>query len=89
MPTAYEIYQTYLKGPAALIRLFEQTLSTQAIYSNLPKGKEVLFLLTSACPTSEAKRAAARENSKKGTPANEESWMAYAQRLSSDHLLRH
>jgi hypothetical protein len=24
MPTAEEIYQTYLKGPAALIRLFEQ-----------------------------------------------------------------
>jgi transposase len=32
MPTAYEIYQTYLKGPAALIRLFEQALGTQAIY---------------------------------------------------------
>jgi hypothetical protein len=26
MPTAYEIYQTYLKGLAALIRLFEQAL---------------------------------------------------------------
>jgi transposase len=32
MPTAYEIYQTYLKGPAALIRLFEQSLGTVAIY---------------------------------------------------------
>jgi transposase len=32
MPTAYEIYQTYLKGPAALIRLFEQALGTEAIY---------------------------------------------------------
>jgi transposase len=32
MPTAYKIYQTYLKGPAALIRLFEQALGTQAIY---------------------------------------------------------
>lgn len=32
MPTAYEIYQTYLKGPAALIRLFEQALGTAAIY---------------------------------------------------------
>jgi transposase len=32
MPTAYEIYQTYLKGPQALIRLFEQALSTQSIY---------------------------------------------------------
>jgi transposase len=32
MPTAYEIYQTYLKGPAALIRLFEQALGTLAIY---------------------------------------------------------
>jgi hypothetical protein len=25
MPTSYEIYQTYLRGPAAVIRLFEQT----------------------------------------------------------------
>jgi transposase len=32
MPTAYEIYQTYLCGPAAVIRLFEQALGTQAIY---------------------------------------------------------
>ena len=32
MPTAYEIYQTYLKGPAALIRLFEQALGTATIY---------------------------------------------------------
>ena len=32
MPTSYEIYQTYLKGPAALIHLFEQSLGSQAIY---------------------------------------------------------
>jgi transposase len=32
MPTAYEIYQTYLKGPAAIIHLFEQALGSQAIY---------------------------------------------------------
>jgi transposase len=32
MPTSYEIYQTYLRGPAAVIRLFEQSLGTQAIY---------------------------------------------------------
>lgn len=36
MPTAYEIYQTYLKGPAALIRLFELSLGTQAIYGPPP-----------------------------------------------------
>ena len=32
MPTSYEIYQTYLRGPAAVIRLFEQAPGTQAIY---------------------------------------------------------
>lgn len=32
MPTSYEIYQTYLRGPAAVIRLFEQALGTHAIY---------------------------------------------------------
>ncbi len=34
MPTSYEIYQTYLRGPAAVIRLFEQALGTQAIYGS-------------------------------------------------------
>ncbi len=32
MPTSFEIYQTYLRGPAAVLRLFEQALGTQAIY---------------------------------------------------------
>lgn len=32
MPTSYEIYQTYLRGPVAVLRLFEQALGTQAIY---------------------------------------------------------
>ena len=32
MPTAFEIFQTYLKGPGAVIHLFEQSLGTQAIY---------------------------------------------------------
>jgi hypothetical protein len=32
MPTSDEIYQTYLRGPAAVIRLCEQALGTQAIY---------------------------------------------------------
>lgn len=32
MPTSYEIYQAYLCGPVAVLRLFEQALGTQAIY---------------------------------------------------------
>ena len=36
MPTSYETYQTYLRGPAAVIRLFEQALGTQAIYGAPP-----------------------------------------------------
>jgi transposase len=31
MPTPYEIYQTYLRGPAAVIRLFEQTFGALAL----------------------------------------------------------
>jgi len=31
VPTPYQIYQTYLRGPAAIIRLFEQTLGTAAL----------------------------------------------------------
>jgi transposase len=32
MPTSYEIYQTYLRGAAAVIRLFEEALGTRAVY---------------------------------------------------------
>ena len=32
MPTPYEIYQTYLRGPAAVIRLFEQVFGILALY---------------------------------------------------------
>jgi hypothetical protein len=31
MPTSYEIYQTYLRGPAAVIRLFKQTFGTHTL----------------------------------------------------------
>jgi transposase len=31
MPTPYELYQTYLRGPVAIIRLFEQTFGTLAL----------------------------------------------------------
>ena len=34
MPTSYEIYQTYLRGPAAVLRLFEQ--------AHRGRGKKVL-----------------------------------------------
>ncbi|MDQ3803340.1 MAG: IS66 family transposase [Acidobacteriota bacterium] len=32
MPTCYEIYETYRRGPAAVLRLFEEALGTRAIY---------------------------------------------------------
>jgi hypothetical protein len=32
MPTPHEIYQTYWQGPAAVLRLFEQTFGTLALY---------------------------------------------------------
>jgi transposase len=32
MPTCFEIYETYQRGPAAVLRLFEEALGTQAIY---------------------------------------------------------
>jgi hypothetical protein len=35
MPTPYEIYQTYLRGPAAVIRLFEQVFGTLALSARL------------------------------------------------------
>jgi hypothetical protein len=35
--SAYEIYQTYLRGPGAIIRLFEQTFGTLALYGRLSR----------------------------------------------------
>lgn len=32
MPTPHEIYQTYWQGPAAILRLFEETFGTLALY---------------------------------------------------------
>jgi transposase len=32
MPTCFEIYETYQRGPAAVLRLFEEALGTRAIY---------------------------------------------------------
>src|ERR1051325_3172060 len=36
MPTCFEIYETYQRGPAAVLRLFEEALGTRAIYGPLP-----------------------------------------------------
>lgn len=36
MPTCFEIYETYRRGPAAVLRLFEEALGTQAIYGPPP-----------------------------------------------------
>ena len=32
MPTCFESYETYQRGPAAVLRLFEEALGTRAIY---------------------------------------------------------
>ena len=36
MPTCFEIYETYRRGPAAVLRLFEVALGTRAIYGPPP-----------------------------------------------------
>jgi transposase len=36
MPTCFEIYETYQRGPAAVLRLFEEALGTRAIYGPPP-----------------------------------------------------
>ena len=36
MPTCFEIYETYRRGPAAVLRLFEEALGTRAIYGPPP-----------------------------------------------------
>jgi hypothetical protein len=43
MPTAYDIYQTYLKAPAALIQLFEMSSGTSAVYDQPEKYHEPDF----------------------------------------------
>ena len=36
MPTCFEIYETYQRGPAAVLRLFEEALGTPALYGPPP-----------------------------------------------------
>jgi len=36
MPTCFEIYETYQRGPTAVLRLFEEALGTRAIYGPPP-----------------------------------------------------
>lgn len=36
MPTCFEIYETYQRGPAAALRLFEEALGPRAIYGPSP-----------------------------------------------------
>jgi transposase len=36
MPTCFEIYETYQRGPAAVLRLFEEALGARAIYGPPP-----------------------------------------------------
>ena len=36
MPTCFEIYETYQRGPVAVLRLFEEALGTLAIYGPPP-----------------------------------------------------
>src|ERR1044072_8343367 len=36
MPTCFEIYETYQRGPAAVLRLFEAALGTPPIYGTPP-----------------------------------------------------
>lgn len=60
MPTAYEIYQTYLKGPAALIRLFEQALGTAAIYGQPPPDLQQRTIESQAEEIDRLKRQIAR-----------------------------
>ena len=36
MPSCFEIYETYQRGPAAVLRLFEEALGTRAIYGPPP-----------------------------------------------------
>src|SRR5918992_3162171 len=75
MPTCFEIYETYQRGPAAVLRLFEETLGTRAIYGSPPPDMQQRTIDSLSDEIGRLKRQVSRLKAALGEARGEVDWL--------------
>jgi transposase len=75
MPTCFEIYETYRRGPAAVLRLFEEALGTQAIYGPPPPDMQQRTIDSLSDEIGRLKRQVSRLKAALGEARGEVDWL--------------
>ena len=75
MPTCFEIYETYQRGPAAVLRLFEEALGTQAIYGPPPPDMQQRTIDSLSDEIGRLKRQIVRLKAALGEARGEVDWL--------------
>jgi transposase len=75
MPTCFEIYETYQRGPAAVLRLFEEALGTLAIYGPPPPDMQQRTIDSLSDEIGRLKRQVARLKTALGEARGEVDWL--------------
>ena len=75
MPTCFEIYETYQRGPAAVLRLFEEALGTRAIYGPPPPDTQQRTIDGLSDEIGRLKRQVSRLKAALGEARGEVDWL--------------
>src|SRR5215218_2465155 len=75
MPTCFEIYETYQRGPAAVLRLFEEALGTRAIYGPPPPDMQQRTIDALSDEIGRLKRQISRLKAALGEARGEGDWL--------------
>jgi transposase len=75
MPTCFEIYETYQRGPAAVLRLFEEALGTRAIYGPPPPDMQQRTIDSLSDEIGRLKRRVSRLKAALGEARGEVDWL--------------
>jgi transposase len=75
MPTCFEIYETYQRGPAAVLRLFEEALGTRAIYGPPPPDTQQRTIDSLSEDIGRLKRQISRLKAALGEARGEVDWL--------------
>jgi transposase len=75
MPTCFEIYETYQRGPAAVLRLFEEALGTRAIYGPPPPDTQQRTIESLSEDIGRLKRQISRLKAALGEARGEVDWL--------------
>lgn len=75
MPTCFEIYETYQRGPAAVLRLFEEVLGTRAIYGPPPPDTQQRIIDSLSDEIGRLKRQVSRLKVALGEARGEVDWL--------------